>query len=242
MNLHSIDYIPGAAELGDFDATSTTIALNPADEQARLPKGALERTFEKYYTNFVNRRDSSAWELYTPYEWRVVGTFVRMGQKERAHEVADFFLQHQRPRAWHQWAEVVWRDPLTPKFIGDMPHTWVGSDFIRSTLDMFAYERESDSSLVLGAGIPEKWAREGTGVSIRQLSTHYGRLDYSARALGDGIEVKVGGSLRIPRGGLIVRSLPDRPAREIRVNGSPVQARTGQAVVRTLPSTVTFRY
>src|SRR5688500_8752270 len=158
MQQHRIDYIPGAAELGDFDATSTTIALNRAEEQAHLPAGILERTFEKYYESFRTRRDSAAsWEIYTPYEWRVVGTFVRMGQKARAHEVADFFFQHQRPGAWHQWAEVVYRDSLNPKFIGDMPHTWVGSDFIRSALDMFAYERESDSSLVIGAGIPEKW-------------------------------------------------------------------------------------
>jgi hypothetical protein len=153
MKQHGIDYIPGAAELGDFDATSTTVGVNPAGELARLPQPALTRTFEKYLENFRNRRDSATWEIYTPYEWRVVGTLVQMGRKADAHEVADFFFEHQRPEAWHHWAEVVWRDPLTPKFIGDMPHTWVGSDFIRSTLDMFAFESESDSSLVIGAGI-----------------------------------------------------------------------------------------
>ena len=29
-----------------------------------------------------------------------------------------------------------------PQFLGDLPHTWVGSDFVRSVLDMLAYERE----------------------------------------------------------------------------------------------------
>ena len=38
MAQHHIDYIPGAAELGDFDATSTTIAVTPADELGRLPQ------------------------------------------------------------------------------------------------------------------------------------------------------------------------------------------------------------
>jgi hypothetical protein len=242
MAQHRIDYIPGAAELGDFDATSTTIALNPADELARLPQPALNRTFDKYFENFRNRRDSAVWEIYTPYEWRVVGTFVRLGQKARAHEVADFFMRHQRPPAWHQWAEVVWRDSLNPKFIGDMPHTWVGSDFIRSTLDMFAYERESDSSLVLGAGIPEKWARDGDGVSVRRLSTHYGRLSYTARVKGDAIEVTVGGALRVPRGGLVVRSLSDRPIREARVNGKVVKSGLGEVVVRAAPAVISFRY
>ena len=37
MQAHNIDYLPGAAELGDFDATSTTIALSPVGEQQLLP-------------------------------------------------------------------------------------------------------------------------------------------------------------------------------------------------------------
>ena len=55
---------------------------------------------------------------------------------------------------WNHWAEVVWRDPRTPRFIGDMPHTWVGSDFIRAARSLFVYEREADQALVIGAGIP----------------------------------------------------------------------------------------
>ncbi|MGK2961131.1 MAG: discoidin domain-containing protein, partial [Gemmatimonadaceae bacterium] len=59
MKQHGIDYIPGAAELGDFDATSTTVGVNPAGELARLPQPALARTFEKYLENFRSRRDSA---------------------------------------------------------------------------------------------------------------------------------------------------------------------------------------
>ena len=54
---HRIDFIPGSADLGDFDATSTTIALAPGGEQERLPPKALERTFERYWEEFVARRD-----------------------------------------------------------------------------------------------------------------------------------------------------------------------------------------
>jgi hypothetical protein len=32
IKIHNIDYIPGCAELGDFDATSTTIAMFPCYE------------------------------------------------------------------------------------------------------------------------------------------------------------------------------------------------------------------
>ncbi len=242
MAQHNIDYIPGAVELGDFDATSTTIAINPADELAHLPQPALNRTFQKYYENFVNRRDSAVWEGYTPYEWRTVGAFVRMGDKAKALEISDFFMHDQRPKAWHQWSEVVYRDSLNPHFIGDMPHTWVGSDFIRSTLDMFAFEREADSSLVIGGGIPEKWVREDSGVGIHGLSTHYGILSYTMKPVGAAIEVRVNSGTRIPRGGLIVRSPSDRPIRRALVNSSAASAGKGEVVVRRLPAVVRFEY
>jgi hypothetical protein len=242
MTKHHIDYIPGAAELGDFDATSTTIAVSPVDEQTKLPPPALDRTFEKYYENFVARRDGRlASDIYTPYELRVVGTFIRMGQKARAHELLDFFFKDLRPRGWYQWSEAVWRDPKTPKFIGDMPHTWVGSDYIRSVLDMFAYERESDSSLVVGAGIPERWVREASGVSVRNLSTHYGRLDYSMGAIGDGVELAIRG-VHIPPGGIIVRSPYDRPIRGATLNGKKTRFNTSEVILRSLPAILMLKY
>src|SRR3546814_4589900 len=43
---HGIDFIPGAAELGAFDPTSTTIALAPGGEQGRLPARSGETTSE----------------------------------------------------------------------------------------------------------------------------------------------------------------------------------------------------
>jgi len=67
------------AELGDFDATSTTIALSPGGEQARLPEPLLLNTFERYWREFVQRRDGKReWKDYTPYELRTVGSFVRL--------------------------------------------------------------------------------------------------------------------------------------------------------------------
>ncbi|MEP6858675.1 MAG: discoidin domain-containing protein, partial [Gemmatimonadales bacterium] len=128
-----IDYIPGSVELADFDATSTTIAVSPVGEAGRLPGPLLLRTFDKYFQEARARAlGAKPWDAYTPYELRTVGTHVQLGQRARAHELLDFFFKDQRPAAWHQWAEVVYRDPKTPKFIGDMPHTWVGSDYIRS--------------------------------------------------------------------------------------------------------------
>jgi hypothetical protein len=242
MARHHIDYIPGSVELGDFDATSTTIGVSPVDELGRLPQPALDRTFAKYSENSRARSDGKVeWDAYTPYELRTVGTFVRMGQKQRAHELLDFFFQGQRPKEWHQWAEVVWHDPRAPKFIGDMPHTWVGSDYIRSVLDMFAYERESDSSLVIGAGVLESWVRQTPGVRVRGLSTHYGPLSYDMSAVNGTVRIEIDG-VRVPSGGLVVRSPFDRPLRGATVNGKAIQTSKSEVLVRTLPVSLVLRY
>ena len=207
MKNHNIDYIPGAAELGDFDATSTTIGLNPAGELGGPLDAAFRRTFDRYYDEFTKRRDGTKpWDAYTPYEWRVVGSFIRLGQRNRAQDLVNFFFEGQRPKEWHQWAEVVWHNKDTANFIGDMPHTWVGSDYIRSVLDMFAYERDSDSSLVIAAGVPGNWIDEENGLSIKRLSTHFGLLSYSMHRSAKGIEVRIEEGLRIPRGGIVIQA------------------------------------
>jgi hypothetical protein len=82
-----------------------------------------------------------------------------------------------------------------------MPHTWVGSDYIRSVLDMFAYDRASDSALVVGAGIAERWVREAPGVKVRALGTPYGSIDFDARASGRSLVAHLGGGMRVPPGG-----------------------------------------
>ena len=124
----------------------------------------------------MQRRDGArAWKDYTPYELRTVGTFVRLGWRERAHEALDFFFKDRQPPAWNQWAEVVSRTPRTPFFLGDLPHAWVESDYVRSALDLFAYGREQDEDLVVGAGIPAMWL-EGAGVSVDGLRTPHAGL------------------------------------------------------------------
>lgn len=206
VKARGIDYLPGSAELGDFDATSTTIALSPGGEQARLPKALVERTFDKYWEGFVARRDGKlAWEDYTPYEVRTIATFVRLGWRDRVDDLIAFFFADRRPAAWNQWAEVVGRDPRKPRFVGDMPHAWIASDFVRSALDLFAYDRASDGSMVLAAGVQPAWL-EGEGIAIRDLRTPYGRLGYSLTAKGKEVTLTLTQPIH-PPGGLVL-SLP----------------------------------
>jgi hypothetical protein len=235
---HGIPYLPGSAELGDFDATSTTIALAPVGEQTNLPQDLLLSTFERYWRAFVTRRDGDiVWEDYTPYELRTVGTFVRLGWRQRAQELLDFFFADQRPPGWNQWAEVVGREPRKPRFVGDMPHGWVASDFIRSALDLFAYERAADDALVLAAGLPQPWL-EGEGVTIENLRTPYGRLSYSLQSQGRHLILKVAAGLQPPPGGLVFVWPGARPPGFTRLNGEPVSWQGAELRISQLPAEV----
>lgn len=239
--LHGITYLPGAAEIGDFDPTSTTIALAPGGEQGKLPADLLHGTFERYWTEFVQRRDGQrAWKDYTPYEWRNVAAFVRLGWRERAWEAVDFFFKDRAPQAWNQWAEVVSRTPRTPFFVGDLPHAWVASDFVRSALDMFAYSRERDDSIVLAAGVPVAWL-DGEGIALDGLRTPSGILAYSLRRAGNEVLLEAKTGLALPAGGLVLPWPYEGAPGETRVNGEPAQWKDGELRIGTLPARVSVR-
>jgi hypothetical protein len=198
-------FIPGAADLGDFDPTSTTIGLSPGGERRWLLQSMVRATFERYWQESVARREGTReWKDYTPYEWRNVGAMVRLDWRDRALAMADFFMADRRPTAWNQWAEVVGRSFREPRFIGDMPHGWVASDYINAVLDTLVFERFEDDALVIGAGIPRAWL-EGDGLRVEQLRTPYGRLSYSLRIQrGRGaLSYRLEGTP--PKGGLVLR-------------------------------------
>ena len=215
-----IGFIPGATSLGDFDATSTTIALDPGNEQARLDPAMLRSTFDRYWTEFQARASGAkAWEDYTPYETRTIGSFVRLGWRDRIDPLLAFFFAGQRPAGWNQWAEVVGRLPRQPRFIGDMPHAWVASDFVRGGLDMFAWERRDDGALVLGGGLSKDWL-VGQGSAIRGLATPYGSLDFAIRGGPRHVITTITGTAK-PRGGFVLAWPFPGPLPAARVNGRP---------------------
>jgi hypothetical protein len=237
MAAHRIDYLPGSAEPGDFDPTSTSIAFAPRGDTRFLRSQWVRSTYERYWREFIDRRDGrSAWDDYTPYELRNVSTFVRLGWRERAQQLLRFFLDGQRPAGWNQWAEVVGRDPRKPRFVGDMPHAWVESDFIRSLLDMFAYERATDGALVLAGGIPGAWLNDGVGVA--GLRTPYGELAYSLSQQNGRVTLDIAAGTRIPRGGFALTWPFAEPPRQTRVNGRLARWQNGELVIRELPAHV----
>jgi hypothetical protein len=218
---HGIDWIAGAADRGDFDATSTTIALSPGGLIDDLPQGLLTGTFDKWWDNFTSRLENrQAWVDYTPYELRNVGALVRLGRRDEALQALDFYFADMRPAAWNGWAEVVGRDEREPRFIGDMPHAWISSDYIRSTLDLLVYERDRDHALVLADGVPTAWLA-GEGVGVARVRTAYGPLTYRLRQDGAGYLLTLDGRVT-PPGGFVIRwPAGGTPPARVQIDGRP---------------------
>lgn len=234
--------IPASADLGDFDPTSTAIALSPTQEDGLLPPDALQATFDDYLAMVRERTAGSPrWPGYTPYEWRNVEALMRLGRHDEAWTLLRLLFADRRPLAWHAWPEVVWADPRRPDYIGDMPHGWVAGEFIRAMLSLIAHPREADQSLVIGAGLPRAWLEAPEGLHVRGLSTRHGRLDLDIDHPAKGVlQIRVGGSLRAPSGGVLLDLPIDLARRAIRIDGQPFEA-DGQAIKLTeVPAIVTL--
>ena len=245
MKLRKIDYVPGCVELGDFDATSTTIALTPCNELKNLPKPQVYNTFDKYYEFFKNRRDGKLdWVNYTPYENRLIGSFISLDQPKRAHELIEFFLNDQRPQGWNHWAEVVWKDYRHPGYIGDMPHTWCGSDFINAIRSMFVYENEFDQFLVLASALYQDWIDAPEGMSVENLPTYYGEISYSIKKGSDHYRFSFAGDVKLPANGIKIRNFNgSKLPSKVTVNGSEIKEFNEKEItVRQIPAEVLIYY
>src|SRR5690606_11967472 len=121
--------------------------------------------------------------------------------------------------------------------LGDLPHAWVASDFVRSALDMFAHARESDDSIVLAAGVPADWFEQGFG--LRGLHAPGGRLSYSLRRDGAALVLEVEEGLELPEGGLVLPwPWPGEAPAETTINGRPAGWEAGELRILQLPARV----
>lgn len=219
--MHKIDYISGCVELGDFDPTSTSIALFPCDQMANLPQFELRNTFEKYYQFFVKRLNENNFVNFTPYEIRNINSFLILGERDKAFELLHFMIKYQRPANWFHWAEVVWGDSTTPQFIGDMPHTWVGSDFINAFRNMFLMENRNDSTLVFLSGFNESFLDSNNSLEIKNLRTQSGILNLKVTKKNSKLyEIDLSGDKKLNQWKMCIKNLINNRPKEVLINGS----------------------
>lgn len=199
----SLTTLPACAELGDFDPTSTSIAIMAADERDTLPQDALRNTYDRYVKESKHRaaQPFGTRSTYTPYEVRNISALIRMGRPEDAIMLVEYFLEDAvRPSGWNHMAEVVHGDPRTPSYIGDMPHTWVGAGLINAIRDMLVYEERD--TLFLAAAIPDQWL--DSGVSVKNLQTWWGPISYDLKRQKNGETTLELHSIRKPPNGFVL--------------------------------------
>lgn len=216
MKNKNIDFIPGCAEKGDFDPTSTAIAIVVCDELDSLPQPQLDNTFDRYYED-LSKRLKPGWKgAFTPYEIRSVQAFIMMNQKERAMKLLQYLLSCRRPLKWNHLAEVVFGEYRYPEFIGDMPHTWVGSGYINAIRSIFVYEKYE--KLILGHGIPEKWLSGKEEVSIKKFPTYFGNINFSVNKKDNVLKIKAWGEAK-PEKGFVFKSPLAKKIKTVKING-----------------------
>jgi hypothetical protein len=213
-----INFIPGCAERGDRDPNSSSVAFYPCEEVEILPAGTLEATYEQYYEEVI-ARSRPGWEgVYTPYEARNLNVFVQLHAKARAITLLGQFMASRRPPAWNHLAEVVFSDSRIPLYIGDMPHTWVGSDVVTGIRNLLLCEL--GDRLVLLSGTPESWVREGNGVRLENMPSHFGSVNLTASVQENRLRLELRSKINAPRGVVVHWPFTGKP-RSVQVNGAP---------------------
>ena len=242
MAKEGLNVLPGSVELGDFDPTSVSVALDPVEAGAVLPAGALERTYDRYWTFFEARRDGDAWNDYTPYEWRNVDARSSAWASPRARA---------RPRAGFSATAGPQRGTPLPRSSGARPARRASSatsrtrgsaptsSAPRSTCSPTRTGRTASSSGPASTrrGSPSRSASTG---SARRAA----RCPFSKRARARRSPSSSRATSRVPAGGIAVTSPLGRPrtatvgGRRARLDAGP----TPRVTVRSLPARVVFTY
>jgi hypothetical protein len=152
---------------------------------------------------------------------------VRLGRRDAALELLRFFLSDRRPQPWNQWPEIAWADRKAPAHVGDLPHTWIAAEYVLAVRSLFAYERETDQSLILAAGLAPEWI-EDSGVRVNNMPTLYGSLSYSLRRIDSvTLRFEIGAGIAAK---MVLRPPLKTPLRGVTVDGKPFSGFDGDSV------------
>jgi hypothetical protein len=159
-----------------------------------------------------------------------------MGDRKKALIMLRYFTEDSvRPYAWNHMAEVVHAKNRAPSYIGDMPHTWVGSGYISAVRTIFVYELEGQ--LIVAAGVDPKWFEEG--IIVKDLPTLYGDTSYTIKEKDGTINISLKGDAKPPKGFII--PLPDELInKSICLSGKDIDLENNSIVFDRIPANITI--
>ncbi|MBN1123540.1 MAG: hypothetical protein JXA82_00935 [Sedimentisphaerales bacterium] len=168
-------------------------------------------------------QSGKAWEqcknigAQTPSEWRYFALArahqgLLAGNRQAGYGTISLHLDHEQMQGWYAFDEggksgsggwgrlrTTWNGNVA------MPHGWAIAELFLLIRDSLVYEHQG--RLILFAGVDPQWLLNGEGMEIRNLPTHYGRLDLQYRLTSNGATLSFGNSARPPRG--FVLMLPE---------------------------------
>jgi hypothetical protein len=203
-----------------------SIALDPAGQKDLLPPDTLRLTFDRYLKEIRSRDAPNALYAYTPYEMRNVLTYVHLNRPQEANEVLMNLMRHRRPAPWQVLAEVVHSRERHDGYLGDMPHTWIGAEYVRVIFGMLM--REGDERLHLVPGAPPSWL-DGPGLSVAKLPTAYGSLTMSAKQDGNSMRMRLEPGLRANTKINVAWPSRQKPSR-VTIDGKAASAYTADGI------------
>jgi hypothetical protein len=108
---------------------------------------------------------------------------------------------------------------------------------------MFAYEDELNRSLVIAAGLYSDWIDSPKGMGVKEMSTYYGKLNYSIRKTDVGYIIELSGDLEVPAGGIRIRNFKGILPQTVMVNGEKNHTFDEQSfLVKSFPAMVESKY
>jgi hypothetical protein len=165
----------------------------------------------------------------TPQSWRYfplarVHQSLLAGNREAGWRTLESHLDQPQMRGWYAFDEGGksgsggWGH-LRTTWNGDvaMPHGWAIAEVHLLLRDCLAYE--DGQQLVLFAGVPQSWFTGQDGMTIKNLPTHFGRLDVSWKTTG-GAMLRLDGDAVPPQGVLL--PLPGALKPQVSVDGQAI--------------------
>ncbi|MFH1368009.1 MAG: discoidin domain-containing protein [Elusimicrobiota bacterium] len=227
----NVPFIPSSAE-GHQDACGNSVSVWPTEEIS----SEILPLLDSWYKNvFLPDRKREIRYNFTPYEMRIANAYLMLGHPDKTNEMLDFYLSVMRPLEWKVWAEAVTKDMRENVYLGDLPHTWISAIYINTARNMFAYEK--GGTLVMGAGIRDEWLNSPEGVSVENLPTYFGKLNYTIQKAGNTVKFKAWGDIKCPDG--MKLKLPAlKRAVEAKSGRKTAPVKNGEITIDRLPAEI----
>lgn len=120
-----------------------------------------------------------------------------MGEGEKVPQILVDFANHSSPT-------LVWREEQKPQGqgyeeVGDMPHNWASTEFLRMIVHMLQIDRGDELHLL--EGFSEAWSAPGLRTRLRGVRTPFGRIDLAVEGGDAGVQIRLSfdAAARLPK-------------------------------------------